>query len=79
LVGSIRPQKPAGQKTTLFQGEMLRSTLLNAWGWSQLGFYTLYASIGLALAALVVLAALTFELATARRRQPSTVRKPVTT
>jgi hypothetical protein len=70
--------KLAGQKTTLFQGEMLRSTLLNAWGWSQLGLYTLYASIGLALAALVVLAALTFELATARRRLPSTVRKPVT-
>jgi hypothetical protein len=68
--------KLAGQKTSLFQGEMLRSTLLNAWGWSQLGLYTLYASVGLALATLVVLAALIFELATVRRRQPSTVRKP---
>jgi hypothetical protein len=71
--------KLAGQKASLFQGEMLRSTLLNAWGWSQVGLYTLYASLGLALAALIVLAALGFELATAWRRQPSTVRKPVTT
>jgi hypothetical protein len=70
--------KLAAQKATLFQGEMLRSTLLNAWGWSQVGLYTLYASLGLALAALIVLAAFGFELVTAWRRQPSKVRKPVT-
>jgi hypothetical protein len=70
--------KLAAQKTTLFQGEMLRATLLNAWGWSQLGLYTFYASIGLALATMIVLAALLFELATAWRRQPSAIRKPVT-
>lgn len=56
------------QKTSLFQGEMLRSTLLNAWGWSQLGLYTLLAGLFLMLAALVVLGALVFELFFADRR-----------
>lgn len=63
--------KLAGAKTALFQGEMLRTALLNAWGWSQTAMYTLYASIGLALASLIVLGALAFELLYAPRRQPA--------
>jgi hypothetical protein len=51
-----------GQKATLFQGEMLRGTLLNSWGWWTLGVYTAYAAIGLMIAGLGVLGALVFEL-----------------
>ena len=58
----------AGQKTTLFQGEMLRGTLLNSWGWWMLGTYTTYAAIGLMIAALGVLGALVFELFIAERK-----------
>src|SRR5665213_1201201 len=57
----------AGQKATLFQGEMLRGTLLNSWGWWTVGVYTTYAAIGLMIAALVVVGALVFELQTAAR------------
>ena len=59
----------AGQKATLFQGEMLRGTLLNSWGWWTVGVYTTYAAIGLMIAALVVLGALVFELQIAARKQ----------
>ena len=59
----------AGQKATLFQGEMLRGTLLNSWGWWTVGVYTTYAAIGLMIAALIVLGALVFELQTAARKQ----------
>ena len=58
--------KLAAQKTTLFQGEMLRTSLLNAWGWSLVGTYTGYAAWALLAAALAVLAALVFELFIAR-------------
>jgi hypothetical protein len=58
----------AGQKATLFQGEMLRGTLLNSWGWWTVGVYTTYAAVGLMIAALVVLGALVFELQTAARK-----------
>lgn len=51
-----------GQRTTLFNGETLRSSLLNAYGWWTVGTYTIYASFGLALAALVVLGAFAFEV-----------------
>lgn len=57
-----------GQKTTLFQGETLRSMLLNAYGWWTIGTYTTYAAFGLLLAALVVLGALVFEVWVAYRR-----------
>ena len=70
--------KLAAAKTTLFQGESLRSMLLSAWGWSQVALYAFYASIGLMLATAVVAAALIFELVTAFRRQPLIVSKPVT-
>jgi hypothetical protein len=58
----------AAQKTTLFQGEMLRGTLLNSWGWWMVGSYTVYAAIGLMIAALGVLGALVFELQVASRK-----------
>ena len=60
----------SGQKATLFQGETLRSSLLNAYGWYTFGTYTIWAGIGLMLAALVVLGALVFELFFAK--QPET-------
>ena len=51
-----------GQKATLFQGETLRSSLLNAYGWYTVATYTIYGGIFLLLAALVVLGALAYEL-----------------
>ncbi len=57
-----------GQRTTLFQGETLRSMLLNAYGWWTIGTYTTYAGYGLMLAALVVLGALMFEVFAAARK-----------
>jgi hypothetical protein len=62
-----------GQKASLFQGEMLRGTLLNSWGWWTLGVYTTYAAIGLMIAALGVLGALVFELFVAGRK-PETLK-----
>lgn len=50
------------QKAVLFQGEMLRSTLLNSYGWWTLGTYATFAGIGLLVAAIVVFAALVFEV-----------------
>ena len=63
----------AGQKTTLFMGEMLRGTLLNSWGWSTVGTYTAYAAVGLMIAALGVLGALVFEFFVAGRK-PETLK-----
>lgn len=60
----------SAQRTTVFQGDTLRSSLLNAYGWYTFGTYTIYAGIGLMLAALVVLGALVFELFFAK--QPET-------
>jgi hypothetical protein len=62
-----------GQRTTLFNGETLRASLLNAYGWWTIGTYTLYAAFGLALAALVVLGAFVFEIFVAYRK-PATVK-----
>jgi hypothetical protein len=63
-----------GQKATLFQGEMLRATLLNSYGWWTVGMNAIYAAYGLAIAALVVLAALVFEIVVAVTR-PSEARE----
>ena len=57
-----------GQRDTLFKGEMLRGTLLNAYGWWTVGLYTMYAGIGLLIAALGVLGALVFEVFVAARK-----------
>jgi hypothetical protein len=60
-----------GQKATLFNGEMLRGTLLNSWGWWTLGTYTTFAGIGLLVAAFAALGALIFELFVAVRKPES--------
>jgi hypothetical protein len=62
----------ANQANTLFKGETLRGLLLNAYGWSQMGMYALFAAIGLTIAAIAVLGALVFELVIA----PRTARQP---
>ena len=56
------------QRDTLFKGETLRSSLLNAYGWWTIGTYTTYAAFALMFAALVVLGAMVFEFAVAARR-----------
>ncbi|MHB8589444.1 MAG: hypothetical protein ACYDA0_11400 [Candidatus Dormibacteraceae bacterium] len=61
----------SGQKATLFNGEMLRGTLLNSWGWWTLGIYTTFAGVGLLIAALAALGALVFELFVALRKPES--------
>jgi hypothetical protein len=64
-----------GQRDTLFKGETLRSSLLNAYGWWTVGTYTTYAALGLFLAALVVLGAMAFEVLVAvRGRRPEKVK-----
>ena len=45
----------AATVTTVFEGTMLRGTLLNAYGWWTLGTYTGFAGIGLAIASFAVL------------------------
>ncbi len=62
-----------GQRDTLFKGEMLRGTLLNAYGWWTVGTYALWAGVGLLIAALVVLGALVYELFFAVR-QPEKIK-----
>ncbi|HET7419557.1 MAG TPA: hypothetical protein VFL27_04180, partial [Candidatus Dormibacteraeota bacterium] len=56
------------QRDTLFKGETLRASLLNAYGWWTVGTYTTFAAYGLFLVALVVLGAMVFELVVAARR-----------
>ena len=59
--------KDAALVTTVFQGTMLRSSLLQAWGWGQVGDYAALGSWVLASLSLVVLLALLFELFVAPR------------
>ncbi len=56
-----------GQVTTIFQGDTIRSSLLNAYGWYTVATYTIYGGIFLLLAALVVLGALVYELFFAKK------------
>lgn len=56
------------QRDTVFKGEMLRGALLNSYGWWTIGTYTIYAAIGLMIAALGVLGALVFEVFVAARK-----------
>jgi hypothetical protein len=67
----------ANQANTLFKGETLRGLLLNAWGWSQVGLYALYAAIGLTVAAIAAFAALVFELLVAPRPAPARTTRPL--
>jgi hypothetical protein len=59
---------------TIFKGTTLRGMLLNAYGWWTIGTYALYAALGMIFAALVVLGALIYELAFARKREEAAVR-----
>lgn len=56
-----------GLVNTLFKGTMLRTSLLNAYGWWTVGQYVFYAAIGLLIATLAVFAALVFELVQLRK------------
>jgi hypothetical protein len=67
--------KLAGEVATIFKGTTLRSMLLNAYGWGQIGQFAGYAAIGLAIAAIAVLGAFLFEiysLVTSRKQESST-------
>jgi hypothetical protein len=64
--------KLAGQKETLFKGEMLRGTLLNAYGWWTVGQYALYAAVGLVAAAGAIFIAFLFEVALLVRSREKT-------
>jgi hypothetical protein len=54
--------KLAGEVATIFKGTTLRSMLLNAYGWGQIGQFAGYAAIGLLVAAIAVLGAFLFEI-----------------
>ena len=54
-------------RQTLFMGTMLRTSLLNAYGWWTVGVYAFYAAIGLLIATILVFIALVFELAQLRK------------
>ena len=74
--------KLAGEVATIFKGTTLRSMLLNAYGWGQIGMFAGYAAIGLAIAAFAVLVAFVFEifsLVTARKPVSTTRVSPATT
>jgi hypothetical protein len=54
--------KLAGEVVTIFKGTTLRSMLLNAYGWGQIGQFAGYAAIGLLAATLAVFGAFVFEI-----------------
>ena len=64
----VKKAAAADLVTTIFRGETLRSMLNQAWAFWTLGDVAIYAAIGLAIAALLVSAALVFELFFAPRR-----------
>jgi hypothetical protein len=66
--------KLAGEVATIFKGTTLRSMLLNAYGWSEIGLFAGYAAIGLLIAAIVVVGAFFFEIASWRRSAKATER-----
>ncbi len=68
----------ANEVQTLFRGETLRGLLLNSYGWWQIGQYAFYAAIGLAIAALAVLGAFIFEIASWRRAASKVRTAPLT-
>jgi len=59
--------KDAALVQTVFQGTMLRSSLLQAWGWGQVGDYAALASWALAALTFVTFLALLFEVFVAPR------------
>jgi hypothetical protein len=68
--------KLAGEVATIFKGTTLRSMLLNAYGWGQIGQFAGYAAIGLAVATFAVFGAFVFEIFSflGLRRKESTTR-----
>jgi hypothetical protein len=54
--------KLGGEVATIFKGTTLRSMLLNAYGWGQIGQFAGYAAVGLLIATLAVFGALVFEI-----------------
>ena len=66
----------AGEVATIFKGTTLRSMLLNAYGWSEIGLFAGYAAIGLLIASIAVFGAFLFEIfsLTSSRKQESTTR-----
>lgn len=68
---ALKAQKD-GLVQTAFRGETLRSMLNQAWAFWTLGDIAWYAGIGLAVAAVIVFAALIFEVAIAPRRVTET-------
>jgi hypothetical protein len=73
--------KLAGEVATIFKGTTLRSMLLNAYGWGQIGQFAGYAAIGLAVATFAVLGAFGFEVFSllGSRKKDSTTRVSVAT
>jgi hypothetical protein len=72
---ALKAQKDAMVQTA-FRGETLKSMLNQAWAFSVFGQMALYASIGLGLVALVVLASLVFELFFANKPVKEPTRVP---
>lgn len=73
------PAKKAADEAlvqTAFRGETLRSMLNQAWAFSIFGSMALYVAIGLAIATLVVLGTLVFELFFAKKPVDEAVRTP---
>ena len=68
--------KLAGEVATIFKGTTLRSMLLNAYGWGEIGTFAGYAAIGLLVATFAVVGAFLFEIFSLVRskKQESTTR-----
>jgi hypothetical protein len=68
--------KLAGEVATIFKGTTLRSMLLNAYGWGQIGTFAGYAAIGLLVATFAVVGAFLFEIFSlvSSKKQESTTR-----
>jgi hypothetical protein len=73
--------KLAGEVATIFKGTTLRSMLLNAYGWGQIGQFAGYAAIGLAVATFAVFGAFVFEVFSlmTSRKKDSAARVPSAT
>jgi hypothetical protein len=73
--------KLAGEVATIFKGTTLRSMLLNAYGWGQIGQFAGYAAVGLLIATLAVFGAFVFEIFDfmgSRRKETRPLASPAT-
>jgi hypothetical protein len=66
---SAKLQQLGGLRQTVFMGTVLRSILLQAYGWWQVGTYAFYAALALSAATIVVVLAFLFELVIVPRRE----------